>query len=120
MIETFRPAAKRAAGVVGPDEFAREVLLKRNVIVSILILVGLSGLASCQSRENAATSETATISPATPPQSTDAETPVTQTVEIGEERSPNEGGILTDPDLQGSPAVPATSPSPSPASQTPQ
>jgi hypothetical protein len=109
-----------AAGVVGPDELAHEVLLKRNVIVPILILVGLNSLAGCQSRESAATSETATISPATPPQSTDAETPVTQTVEIGEERSPNEGGILTDPDLQGSTAAPATSPSPSPPNPTPR
>lgn len=47
----------------------------------------------------------ATISPATPPPTTtptDTDPALTQTVEIGEERSPAEGGVLTDPEYAGS------------------
>jgi hypothetical protein len=39
---------------------------------------------------------TDTIAPATPPAAGDSDTALTQTVEIGDERSPNEGSVLTD------------------------
>lgn len=45
-----------------------------------------------------------TITAATPPPATtptDTDLALTQTTEVGEERSPNEGGVLTDPAYQG-------------------
>lgn len=45
------------------------------------------------------------ISPATPPPTatpTDTDVALTQTTEIGEERSPHEGGVLTDPNYSDS------------------
>lgn len=48
--------------------------------------------------------EETTISPATPPPAavpTDTDLALTQTTEVGEDRSPNEGGILTDPSYGG-------------------
>jgi len=53
---------------------------------------------SCQ-RETRAGEESATISPAEPeesPNTADTDTALTETMEIGEDRSPNEGGVLTD------------------------
>jgi hypothetical protein len=51
---------------------------------------------------------TATIRPASPPagEMSDDDPALTQTTEIGEERSPNEGGVLTNPeDLQSATPV---------------
>lgn len=62
----------------------------------ILLLILLTAI-SCNRGEEAANDDT--IAPATPPVSTgtgDEDTVITQTVEIGEERSPNEGGALID------------------------
>lgn len=63
----------------------------------LIFMLGLPSI-SCQ-REREAGEVSATISPAEPTQSpntADTETALSQTVEIGEERSPNEGGVLTD------------------------
>ncbi|MHB0969486.1 MAG: hypothetical protein ACYC7A_09260 [Thermoanaerobaculia bacterium] len=68
--------------------------------VSALLLSAALIMTACApggERETA----TVTMAPATPPPATDTDPVPTQTVEIGEERSPNEGGVLTDPDGGG-------------------
>lgn len=81
-----------------------EQTLTKTLGLCLLILTTL--FFSCR-REATTSSATETIAPATPPQvGTDTDSVSTQTMEIGGERSPNEGGVLTDPDQ--------ASPSPSP------
>ncbi len=71
----------------------------------LLILVAVAGtmIGSACHREQATERSvpTETIAPATPPAAgatgTESDTVLTQTVEIGEERSVSEGGGLTDP-----------------------
>jgi hypothetical protein len=65
---------------------------------SLLIAMMLFALmGGCQRGGDTHKTETATIAPATPPPTpADTEAVQTQTVEIGEQRSPNEGGVLTD------------------------
>ena len=64
-----------------------------------LLLLLLLALPSLSCRRQEVREETATISPAEPAQSpntADTDTALSETVEIGEDRSPNEGGVLTD------------------------
>jgi hypothetical protein len=68
--------------------------------VSALLLIAALALAGCGPGDGRETA-TVTMAPATPPQATDTDPVPTQTIEIGEERSPNEGGVLTDPDSGG-------------------
>ncbi|MGA7613631.1 MAG: hypothetical protein WBX15_00490 [Thermoanaerobaculia bacterium] len=66
--------------------------------VAALVLVALP-LAGCANRQKRGI-PTETIRAATPDagtDTTDTDTALTQTVEIGDERSPNDGGVLTDP-----------------------
>lgn len=62
------------------------------------MLVLLVAIAGCRRNgDGRGDQATDTIAPATPAVAQDSDTAMTQTVEIGEERSPNEGGVLTDP-----------------------
>lgn len=82
---------------VEPVRHRRQLLTKIRIHLLLILLLALPSM-SCQ-RERQAREETATISPAEPTQSpntADTETALTETVEIGEDRSPNEGGVLTD------------------------
>lgn len=80
--------------------------------VSALLLGAALAMAGCGPGDGRETA-TATMAPATPPPATDTDPVPTQTVEIGEERSPNEGGVLTDPDRGGvDPAETATTTQP--------
>lgn len=76
--------------------------LTRNTILPVLILSSLIAAAGCSPAETETeTVQTETISPASVPSSdTDAQMPTTQTTEIGEERSPNEGGIPGEVDTE--------------------
>lgn len=82
--------------------------------------IALPWLAAC-AREEAA--ETATMAPATPPQTTNEESITTQTVVIPEdaERPQYEGGSLTDDRQQSLPGTTTTtgSPTPQPLPQPP-
>lgn len=82
-----------------------------NTIPLALILSAALALTGCGRTETATdTIQTATIAPANVPTTdTEAQLPTTQTTEIGEDRSPNEGGILNDQEAEPSP-----SPSPTP------
>lgn len=63
----------------------------------LIVILALPSIAC--NREQHEGEETSTISPAEPTQSpntADTETALSETVEIGEDRSPNEGGVLTD------------------------
>ncbi|HUF18734.1 MAG TPA: hypothetical protein VMS12_11890 [Thermoanaerobaculia bacterium] len=84
--------------------------MTRNTALLVLILSSSMAVAGCSPRETSTeTVQTGTIAPATVPTSdTDVQLPTTQTTEIGEDRSPNEGGI---PGEEGS-----LSPTPSPVS----
>lgn len=69
-------------------------------VVSIFAVIALSFLAGCGENETSVETEVEAGRPATPPPSNDeTDTALTQTVEIGDERSPQEGGVLTDPKL---------------------
>jgi uncharacterized lipoprotein YajG len=85
----------------------------------LLMAVALPLLAACAQEEAA---DTATMSPATPPQTTTEDSITTQTVVIPEdaERPQYEGGSLTD-DRQSAPGTTTTtgSPAPQPLPQPP-
>ncbi|HUO84805.1 MAG TPA: hypothetical protein VM534_06785 [Thermoanaerobaculia bacterium] len=68
--------------------------------IAILLILSLPFAAGCGESEEVAETpiETTTIRPATPPEADTDDVVLTQTTEIGEERSPNEGGVLTDED----------------------
>ena len=86
--------------------------LTTNTIRLALILSAALAFTGCGRTETTTESvQTATIAPANVPSSdTDAQLPTTQTTEIGEDRSPNEGGILNDQEAE--PVSPTPSPSP--------
>lgn len=85
--------------------------MKRFLTMVALVLPMMVSL-GCRGEHDAHGDQTATIAPAKPPQTATDEAIQTQTTEVGEERSPNEGGILTDSEP---PAAPATGGSPPPA-----
>ena len=83
--------------LVEPVRRRRQLVNKMKVLYLLILILALPSV-SCN-REEREAKETYTISPAEPtqsPNSADTETALTETVEIGEERSPNEGGVLTD------------------------
>lgn len=67
--------------------------MKPGVLILLLLVPVAFG---CQPAEQAA--RTDTIAPAEPPSgsATEDSTVLTQTTEVGEDRSPNEGGVLAD------------------------
>lgn len=81
----------------------------KNVFVAALVALSLF-LTGCGENEDPVTAEVEAGRPATPPPANpdETDTALTQTVEIGEERSPQEGGILTDPRHGGTPEVPTS------------
>ncbi|MGH9459229.1 MAG: hypothetical protein ACRD2J_16460 [Thermoanaerobaculia bacterium] len=94
-------------------------MAKRFLFVLPLVLA-LALFAGC----NAASDEdprTETIEPALVPADTSGDAIITQTTEVGEERSPNEGGVLTrpGPTTTGSPPPAGAQPEPPPQSKRP-
>ena len=84
--------------------------MSRLISATAVVLALVAG--GCNPAEDEA--ET-TISPATPPPvttPTDTDAALTQTTEVGEDRSPNEGGVLTDTAYGGTPTTTSTSPVP--------
>ncbi|HVR42380.1 MAG TPA: hypothetical protein VMS56_02945 [Thermoanaerobaculia bacterium] len=80
------------------------------LVISMALPMGCAGDSEQETR-------TETIEPALPPAAEAGEdgTIMTQTTEVGEERSPNEGGILTSPSgVERQPPTTATSGSPPP------
>jgi hypothetical protein len=66
---------------------------------------------ACYHREKTVTAvQSSTIAPATPPPTSpsDSDTSMTQTTEIGGERSPSEGGVLTEKETADTSAVTST------------
>jgi hypothetical protein len=57
-----------------------------------------SGFGCAQREETSEEIQTSTIKPAIPPPTEDNDPMTTQTVEVGEDRSPNEGAFQTDPE----------------------
>ena len=90
-------------------------MIKRIATIALLA-VFVCAFTGCSDRETAAGTQTDTISPATPPAVADdpSETAATQTVEIGEDRSPAEGGVLAESEPASTP-TPSPSPSPGPS-----
>ena len=81
-------------------------------ILTIAVLVLISSISfACRGANRAEADQTGTIAPAKPPQTSTDEAILTQTTEVGEERSPNEGGVLTDSNEAGS-ASTSTPPAP--------
>lgn len=87
----------------------------------MVVVLALTIAAGCRKSDSSAGDQAIdTIAPATPAATSDTETVMTQTMEIGDERSPNEGGVLTDssspegttttvaaPDVSATPTKPA-------------
>ena len=73
--------------------------MKRGQTLLAIAVVVLLSATACH-RVESRVSETESVAPATPPPGNpdETDTALTQTVEIGEERSPNEGGVLTNPE----------------------
>ncbi|HUP65505.1 MAG TPA: hypothetical protein VM557_09505 [Thermoanaerobaculia bacterium] len=68
--------------------------MKKRILCTMILTVALA--AGCVGRDEGVVTEQ--ISPATPPAAESGDDAVmTQTTEIGDERSPNEGGVLADP-----------------------
>lgn len=65
-------------------------------MVVVVVVISMVAAGCGQKRADAGDQATDTIAPATPAASADTDTAMTQTTEIGDERSPNEGGVLTD------------------------
>lgn len=90
---------------------------------ALFLLLAIALLAGCaEPAEREVVTET--IQPANPPPGDPGEDAavLTQTTEIGDERSPNEGGILTNPtgaEFGGLPPVTRGSPTPATATQPP-
>lgn len=87
---------------------------------SALLVCAVLASAGCVPAGERDTTATATIAPATPPPATDTDPVPTQTVEIGEERSPNEGGVLTDPETGGAYPTETTATTTAPTPKQPQ
>lgn len=88
--------------------------------VSALLVCAALAFAGCAPAGERDTTAAATIAPATPPLATDTDPVPTQTVEIGEDRSPNEGGVLTDPETGGAYPTETTATTTAPAAKQPQ
>lgn len=102
---------------VEPVRHRRELLTKIRIHFLVILVLAFPSMSCLRERE--AREETATISPAEPTQSpntADTDTALTETMEIGEDRSPNEGGVLTDDTptkpSKGSGATTTTNPNP--------
>lgn len=68
--------------------------------IAAILLVAAAMLAGCGRGDRETRTET--IAPAVPPPAAPSDDPgLTQTTEIGEERSPNEGGVLAGPGGEG-------------------
>ncbi len=65
-------------------------------ILLILLSLTLTIASACRGEKVSSSEDDQRISPATPAGATDNDVAATQTTEIGDERSPNEGGVLTD------------------------
>jgi hypothetical protein len=86
-------------------------------VLATLFILALAPL-GC-TREGGAAAEEGTLRPETPPTApADADSVPTQTIEIGEERSPNEGGVLTDPDQNAEPTTTTTAATPTTTTPT--
>jgi hypothetical protein len=82
-------------------------LKRTSVVLATIFILAIAAL-GC-TREGGAAAEEGTLRPETPPTApADADSVPTQTIEIGEERSPNEGGVLTDPDQNAEPTTTTT------------
>lgn len=77
---------------------------------TLVVLLGIFLLAAIGcTGERGSDADAGTVKPATPPAASDSETVPTQTIEIGEERSAAEGGVLTDSETGMSTETTATS-----------
>jgi hypothetical protein len=86
-------------------------------LIAAFLLTAAAALAACSPASEDET-RTETIEPAVPAPGVPSDDPgLTQTTEIGEERSPNEGGVLAGPGVEGverKPPTPTTTGSPPP------
>lgn len=76
-------------------------LVLKNGPIRIVLLFALVAAFGCAREEKI---DEASITPATPPPAvapTDTDIALTETTEVGEDRSINEGGVLTDPNYGG-------------------
>jgi len=92
-------------------------------VLTLAVLVCLSAFPfGCRGGNRAEAESTATIAPAKPPQTSSDEAILTQTTEVGDERSPNESGepISSDqPNITSSSSEPAAAEPPIPPPSTP-
>lgn len=81
--------------------------------IAAILLVAAAALVACSPGDGETRTET--IAPAVPPPSAPSDDPgLTQTTEIGEERSPNEGGVLAGSEEGGAELEPPTTTTGSP------
>ena len=93
--------------------------MKKRIILTMILTVALAS--GCVGRDEGVVTEQ--ISPATPPAAESGEDAViTQTTEIGDDRSPNEGGVLAEPggDTEGLEPAPTTTTTTTAGSPPPQ
>lgn len=89
-------------------------MVKMKTLMIPLVLLLLVPL-GCGGEEEEAQVQTSTMSPAVPvPDEDDDDAVITQTTEIGEERSPNEGGVLTNERYQSTDTSTTTAEPPRP------
>lgn len=88
------------------------------VLMTIFLVIAAAALGACSPASEEGI-PTETIEPAAPPPGAPSDDPgLTQTTEIGEERSPHEGGVLAGPGGEGvelEPPTTTTTGSPPPA-----